>query len=141
MDALDTAWGTIKALMSREAMKDNLELYGKLQEVQQAVAEVREQIAEKERRIRELEAAADITARIEYREPFIWLKASVAGGHAEGPFCPQCHGGEDKRIHVIQRVSHRGVWDCPRCKNTYHDSTYAPPRGKPGQGPTSWMGY
>jgi len=102
----------------------------RLAELMEALAEAKIQIAgiqdvvlEKDRRIRTLEQAADISTRLRYQAPFYWL-LPLEGDQADGPFCQQCQDKDGKLIRLQGQGN--GIWDCMTCKSRFRDKTHRP---------------
>jgi tRNA(Ile2) C34 agmatinyltransferase TiaS len=95
------------------------ELVGALADAKIEIAGVQELVSEKDKKIKSLEQAADISNKVKYQAPYYWL---VDGTSKDGPFCQQCR---DKDEALIRLQGHgNGSWECKTCKNTYTDSSY-----------------
>jgi hypothetical protein len=112
---------TMKAIAEQVRQVDDRNLYGDVLSLQSDVMQLvherndlREVIAEKDRRIRELEDTADLSNRMKYEGRFWWL---VDGEKKDGPFCQLCWDKDKKLIHLQARQD--GRQDCFSCGKTF----------------------
>jgi hypothetical protein len=84
------------------------------------IAEVQDLLREKDTKIRELEEALAVKAKLAYEAPYYWL---VQGGEKDGPFCQQCHDAGGKFIRLHKRGV-KGGWECKTCGKHFYEKKY-----------------
>ena len=92
------------------------------------IAGVQDLLREKDTKIRELEEALAVKAKLAYEAPYYWL---VKGKKKDGPFCQQCYDATRKLIRLQSR-ERAGSWECKTCGKLFEYKTYReivhPPR-------------
>jgi len=135
MAAISAALTSVKAAMELAKLLRGADLSlekaegkMKLAELMEALADARTELAqvqdlalEQERRIKELEQAAETRGRVKYQAPYYWL---LEGERKDGPFCQQCYDKLGRLIRLQDLED--GVWGCMTCKNNYSRRGYRP---------------
>jgi hypothetical protein len=96
------------------------ELVEKLADAKLQIASVQEVIDERDRKIKELENAANIRGKLSFAPPYYWLTAE--DGNRDGPYCQQCYDSAAKLIRLTGFGN--GYWECKTCKSNYTDASY-----------------
>ena len=98
------------------------ELVEKLADAKLQIASIQDIIDERDRKIKELEAAAIIRGKVSFEPPYYWL--TDENGRRDGPYCQQCYDSGAKFIRLTG--SGNGIWGCKTCKSVYKDASYRP---------------
>ncbi|MEK0336567.1 MAG: hypothetical protein QQN41_03930 [Nitrosopumilus sp.] len=101
----------IKDLVKIVKDLDNIELYGKLLDLQGQVNNLNQENISKTERIKELEDLLSVSGKMNFQSPFYYLDGD------EIPFCPRCWESNKKAIHLLG-TPHRSQ-ECPECNNKY----------------------
>lgn len=94
-----------------------------LADLKMQLAEIQEEKLELNKRIKTLEAAHDIRAKLQVENDVYWFKETPPTGRAFGPYCPGCFDGSEKLVllkeaqHHLEKV--QGKYACPICKQHF----------------------
>jgi hypothetical protein len=81
-------------------------------------ADVREAMAEKDRRIAELESALELKAVL-VRHNDAYYQASATGKLTGGPYCSRCWEADHRARHLTRGLGSGTTTHCPTCKSNY----------------------
>ncbi|MEL4201767.1 hypothetical protein C9E85_05410 [Plesiomonas shigelloides] len=110
----------------------------RLGEVQDTLFYIREELLtqqeEKENLKKELASAKAELEKVEsviYRAPSYWI---VNKDQPDGPFCQPCFDDERKLIRL--QGGDNDIWNCRKCKNTFHGPNYVVRQNRVRRSPT-----
>jgi hypothetical protein len=126
LSSIKTAIDITKILKESSSSLEKAEIKLKLAELIEALAEakihfseIQELVLNKEKQIKELEAALEIKGKLKWENPVYYL---FEGNSKGGPFCQQCYDTGKKLIRL--QGQNDGFWECKTCKNTFMDERY-----------------
>lgn len=103
-----------------------IEAQEKIMELREAAVELKAENALLKESLAEMKRVADVKDRIEWREPFYFLRA---GDKNDGPFCQLCY---DKNGELIRlQICNDGSLTCLSCKNFFNDDSLKPQQAHP----------
>ena len=87
------------------------------------IANLNEQIQEKDAKIKELQSEIDLQGNMEWKAPYYFKIGS--NDEKDGPYCQKCYDLDGKLLR-LQCPDEDGDWDCKACGSDFQDSTYRP---------------
>lgn len=115
--ATDIAKGIRQADISLEKAEHKYQLadlISALADAKIAISSIQEDVIDKDRQIRELQATINLKKEMTYIDPFYW---QVKGETHDGPFCQQCYDANGKAIRVS--FYDTNDWFCKTCGQSY----------------------
>lgn len=109
---------TAKEVVELVQKADNIELYGKVLELQAAALEEQEGKGRLLARIEDLERARDVSARLTFEDNRYWLDVN---GEREGPFCSKCWDADSLLMRLHQTSREGDAFLCPSCERAVYD--------------------
>lgn len=102
-------------LTAAESSNQIADLYNALSDIKMNVADLKDEIREKNEVIKSLESKLRLESEMIWKDPFYYKKN--ADGVKDGPFCQQCF---DKDRLAIRLPAGNGPWlNCNTCKSSY----------------------
>jgi len=125
LTALKTAFDLAKDLKNASDAYNDAEMRLKLSELYSALSEAKIELAdaqlemyELKRKISELQGKLDASDELVFREAVYW-RANEVEGKPNGPFCPKCYEGSEKKMSSMSSVNGQfrfaGRYKCNTC--------------------------
>ena len=97
------------------------ELIGSLADTKIQLAEVQQEIIERDQTIKQLEEKLNTRENLIWEAPYYWI---MKNSKKDGPYCQKCQDSDDKLIRL--QAHENGYWDCKSCHTGYHDKSHIP---------------
>ncbi|MCE3106952.1 hypothetical protein ACVST0_18110 [Yersinia enterocolitica] len=98
------------------------ELYINLSDARISLADAQEEIHDLKNQIRELNEKLNSSDELEYKNGLYYRKVEISG-KPNGPFCPKCYEGVQKKMATVHTVSGPfatfGNYKCTSCDSFY----------------------
>jgi hypothetical protein len=96
------------------------ELIGSLANTKIQMADVQQEIINKDKRISQLEEKLKVQESLEWESPYYWI---TKGTSKDGPYCQQCYDSNKNLIRL--QGNGEGYWECMTCQNGFFDKSYS----------------
>lgn len=124
--ALKTAFDIAKELKNATKAYNDAEMRLKFSDLYSALSEAKIELADTQLEMHELknqivvlQAKIDASDDLEFRESVWWRKVPI-DGKPNGPFCPKCYEGSQKKMSSMSPVSSHfsfaGKYKCNTCE-------------------------
>ena len=125
LTALKTAFDLAKDLKNASGAYNDAEMRLKFSELYSALSEAKIELAdaqlemyELKRKVDELQGKLNASDELEFRDNVYW-RATPVDGKPNGPFCPRCYEGSDKKMSSMSAVTGHatiaGKYKCNSC--------------------------
>lgn len=103
------------SLEKAQAKSELAELINALADARISASDMKLDLDEKDRRIRELESALKVAGSVVRRGEAYFTEAGE-GRSADGPFCSRCYDVDRRLVHLNRHPVHGSQKMCPECK-------------------------
>lgn len=125
LTALKTAFDIAKELKNATSAYNDAEMRLKFSELYSALSDAKIELAdaqiemyEMKKKIEELQNKLNTSDDLDFREAVYW-RSSPVEGKPNGPFCPRCYEGPEKKLSSMSSVSGQftfaGKYKCNSC--------------------------